>query len=112
MNDNAPYFLPENKTFGKLQAPPSPPTLYSARATFGQLPQILLRPQVCPWKGRKASSPASLSGIQQEERPEVSLCLCPNSHLTLGPAFLLWASVSPSAQWEVEDLLLAAQGWL
>ena len=48
VNDNAPYFLPENKTFGKQQAPPSPPTLYSARTTFGQLPQMLLRPQLCP----------------------------------------------------------------
>lgn len=48
VNDNAPYFLPENKTFGKHQPSPCLPALYSARTAFGQLPWALLKPQVGP----------------------------------------------------------------
>lgn len=58
-----------------------------------------------PWEERKASSAASPPGLQQEGRPEFSPQLCPNSFWTLGQALPLWASVSPAAQWEVDELL-------
>lgn len=96
VNDNAPYFLHEDKTFGKQQAAPSPPRHALLALPLGN--------------SQKASNPACPPGFQQVGRPECSPQLCPNSHLLLGQALPLWASVSPSAQWEADDLLTNGSG--